>query len=75
MVTTASSIIVGLVLTVCDVKTEECETYIPATYETKTIELGKELCRADFRKYVAEAMQNEEYYVDGAKCSIMNERK
>ena len=31
MITTASSIIVGLVLTVCEIKTEECEIYIPAT--------------------------------------------
>lgn len=75
MITTASSSIIGLVLTVCDVKTEECEIYIPVTYETKTIELGKELCRADFRKYVVEAMQDDKYYVDDAKCQVMNERK
>ncbi|QEG08721.1 hypothetical protein [Aeromonas phage 4L372XY] len=75
MITTASSIIVGLVLTVCDIKTEECEIYIPATYETKTIEPGKELCRADFRKYINEARQDEKYYVDDAKCEVMNKRK
>lgn len=75
MITTASSIIIGLVLTVCDMKTEECEIYIPATYETKTIELGKELCRADFKKYVNEAMMDDKYYVDDAKCQTMNERK
>lgn len=75
MITTASAIITGLVLTICDVKTDNCEIYIPATYETKTIELGKELCRADFRKYVVEAMQDDKYYVDDAKCSTMNERK
>ena len=75
MITTASAIIAGLVLTICDVKTEECEIYIPATYETKTIELGKELCRADFRKYVVEAMTDDEYYVDDAKCELLTERK
>lgn len=74
MITTASAIITGLVLTLCDVKTEECEIYIPATYETKTIELGKEICRADFRKYLVEAMQDEKYYVDDAKCELLTER-
>ena len=64
MITTASSVIVGLVLTVCDVKTEECEIYIPATYETKTTELGKELCRADFRKYINDFV----HYVDEPKA-------
>lgn len=75
MITTASSIIIGLVLTVCDVKTEECEIYIPVTYETKTLDLGKELCRADFKKYVNEAMTDDEYYVLDAKCSVMNEAR
>ena len=75
MITTASAIITGLVLTLCDVKTEECEIYIPATYETKTVELGKELCRADFRKYVNEAMTDEKYYVADAKCEVLTERK
>lgn len=72
MITTASSIIIGLVLTVCDGK-DNCEIYIPATYETKTMELGKELCRADFKKYVNDAMTDDEYYVLDAKCSVMNE--
>ena len=75
MITTASAIITGLVLTLCDVKTEECEIYIPATYETKTIELGKELCRADFKKAINDAMTDDEYYVLDAKCQVMNERK
>lgn len=75
MITTASSIIIGLVLTVCDVKAEECEIYIPVTYETKTVELGKELCRTDFKKYINDAMADDEYYVLDATCSIMNERK
>lgn len=75
MITTASSIIIGLVLTVCsnDETSDNCEIYIPATYETKTVELGKELCRADFKKYVNEAMTDDEYYVLDAKCSVMNE--
>lgn len=74
MITTASAIITGLVLTLCDMKTEQCEIYIPATYESKTVELGKELCRADFRKYVNEAMQDDKYYVDDAKCEVLTER-
>ena len=75
MITTTSAIITGLVLSICDVKTEECEIYIPATYETKTVELGKELCRADFRKHINEAMQDDKYYVDDAKCELLTERK
>lgn len=58
MITTASSSIIGLVLTVCsnDETNDNCEIYIPATYETKTMELGKELCRADFKKAINDVM-------------------
>ena len=68
MITVASSIIIGLVLTVCQVENDECGIYVPATYKTKTIELGKELCKQDIKKYANLAMKDDNYYVLDAEC-------
>lgn len=68
MITVASSIIVGLVLTVCQVENDECDIYVPATYKTKTIELGKELCKQDIKKYANEMMKDDKYYVLDVEC-------
>lgn len=72
MVTLASSIIIGLVLTVCDDNTNQCDVYIPATYETEIVEQGKVLCRNEFKDLINDVMtEDDKVFVLDAECKVI----
>lgn len=72
MVTLASSIIIGLVLTVCDDNTNQCDVYVPATYETKTMKQGKSLCHSEFKNLINDVMSEDgKVFVLDAECKVI----
>lgn len=65
MIIPVGSVVVGMVMTICVESngTDSCDVYIPATYETKTLTLGQELCKMDIKKYANNLMEEEGSYL------------
>lgn len=69
----SGTVLVGLVLTVCNIETEECNVYIPATYEATSMVQGKEECRKDFKRLVNKEIESGKYFVPEAECKVIEE--